>query len=97
MRGTRFLTYRGENGPWETDDGEAAQAVFNGGGDGVRQCSGSKDSSGDDGVGGGSSSKRLCVSAMTARVWAKFAWDRALFIGVLDRIVDNKNTNTFLV
>jgi hypothetical protein len=27
----------------------------------------------------------------------KYAWYRALFIGVLDRIIDNKNSNTFLV
>jgi hypothetical protein len=80
-------TYRGENGPQEAGDGEATRVVFNGGGDGVRRCSGSKDSSGGDGVGGGSSSKRRIGtggssvatrrrwggSAMTARVWAKFA------------------------
>jgi hypothetical protein len=90
-------TYRGENGPEEAGDGEVAQAVFNGGGDGVRRCSGSKDSSDGDAVGGGSSSKRRirtggsgvvarrrwCGSAMVARVWAKFARDMALFIGVL--------------
>jgi hypothetical protein len=51
-------TYRGENGPQEASDREASQAVFNSGGDGVRRRFGSKDSSGGDGVGGGSSSKR---------------------------------------
>jgi hypothetical protein len=50
-------TYRGENGPREAGDGEVARAVFHGGGDGVRQRSVSMDSSGGDGVGGGSSSK----------------------------------------
>jgi hypothetical protein len=45
-------TYHGENRPREADDGEAARAVFNGGGDGVRWRSGSKDSSGSDSVGG---------------------------------------------
>jgi hypothetical protein len=67
--------------------------VFNGGGDGVQRCSGSKDSFGGDGVGGGSSSKhqirnggsgvaarrRRRGSEMASRVWAKFALDRALF------------------
>jgi hypothetical protein len=51
-------TYRSENGPREAGDGEAAQAVFNGGGDGVRRRSGSKDSGGD-GVGGSSSKHRI--------------------------------------
>jgi hypothetical protein len=74
-----------------------ARAVFNRGGDGARWCSGSKDSSDGDGVGGGSMSKRRIGmggsgvaarrqqrgSAMAARVWAKFIWDWALFIGVL--------------
>jgi hypothetical protein len=49
-------TYRGENGPREAGDGEAARAVFNGGGDGVWRRSGSKDSSNRDSVGGGFSS-----------------------------------------
>jgi hypothetical protein len=89
-------TYRGENRPWEAGDGEAARAVFNGGGDGVQQRSSSKDSSDGDGVGRGSSSKRRIGmggsgvtsrrrwrgSAMATRVWAKFAQDMALFIGV---------------
>jgi hypothetical protein len=88
-------TYRGENEPWEAGNGEAAWVVFNGDGDGVWRRSGSKDSSGGDGVGGGSSSKRRIGtggfgvaarrqwrgSAMAARVWAKFTRDRALFIG----------------
>jgi hypothetical protein len=92
-----FRTYRGENEPWEAGDREAAQAVFNGGGDGMWWHFGSKDSSGGDGVGGGSSSKRQTGtggsgvaarwrrrgSAMSTRVWAKFAGDKALFIGVL--------------
>jgi hypothetical protein len=51
-------TYRGENGPREAGDGEAAWAVFNSGGDGVRWRYVSKDSFGSDGVGGGSSSKQ---------------------------------------
>jgi hypothetical protein len=89
-------TYHGENGPREAGDGEAARAVFNGGGDGIWRCSSSKDSSGGNGVGGSSSSKRWIGtggsgvaarqrwrgSAMVARVWDKFAWDRALFIWV---------------
>jgi hypothetical protein len=76
-------TYYGENGPHEADDGEAARAVFNGDGDSVGWLSGSKDSSGSSGVGGGSSSKRQIGaegsgaaarrqcrgSAMTATVW----------------------------
>jgi hypothetical protein len=93
-------TYRGENGPREAGDREAARVVFNGGGDGVRWHSGSKDSSDGNGVGGGSTSKRRIAmggfgvatrrrcrgSAMVASVWAKFTRDKALFIGgfVLD-------------
>jgi hypothetical protein len=46
-------TYHSENGPREAGDGEAAQAVFNGGGDGVWRLSSSRDSSGGGGVGGG--------------------------------------------
>jgi hypothetical protein len=70
-------THHGENGPWEAGDGEAAPAVFNGGGDDVWWLTGSKDSSGSGGVGEGSSSKwwigaaarRQCHgSVMTARV-----------------------------
>jgi hypothetical protein len=90
-------TYRGENRPREASDGEAARAAFNGSGGGVQWCSSSKDPTGGDGVGGGSSSKhrigtggysvaarqRQRGSAMAARVWAKFAWDSSLFIGVL--------------
>jgi hypothetical protein len=89
-------TYHGENRPHEAGDGEAARAVFNSGSDGVRRCSGSKDSSGGDDVGGGSSSKhhigmrgfgvaarrRWRGSVMAARGWAKFTQDWALFIGV---------------
>jgi hypothetical protein len=85
-------TYRGENGPREAGDGDAARAVFNDGGDDIRRCSGCKDSSDGDGVGRGSSFKRRIgtrgsgvaarwwwrVSAMAARVWDKFTWDRAL-------------------
>jgi hypothetical protein len=36
-------------------------------------------------------------SAMATGGWTKFAWDMALFIGVLDRIVDYKNPTNFLV
>jgi hypothetical protein len=81
------------------------------GGDGVRWHSGSKGFSGSGGVGGGSSFKRRISagvsevvarrqrrgSVMAARVWAKFAQDRALFMGVLHRIIGDKNLNTFLV
>jgi hypothetical protein len=88
-------TYRSGNEPREAGDGEAARAVFNGGGDGVRWHSGSKGFSGSGGVGGGSSFKRRISvgvsdavarrqrrgSAMAARVRAKFAQDRALFMG----------------
>jgi hypothetical protein len=87
-------TCSGENGPREASDGEAARAVFNDGGDGVRPRFDSKDFSGGDGVGRGSSSKRGIGTggsgvaarqrqrglAMAARVWAKFARDKALFI-----------------
>jgi hypothetical protein len=89
-------TYHGENRPHEAGDGEAARAVFNSGWDGVRRCSGSKDSSGGNDVGGGSSSKhhigmrgfgvaarrRWRGSVMAAGGWAKFTQDWALFIGV---------------
>jgi hypothetical protein len=89
-------TYHGESGPWDAGDGEAARAVFNGDGDGVRRRSSSKDSSDGDGVGRGSSSKRRIGtgvssvaarrrwlgSAMVAGVWAKFTQNRVLFIGV---------------
>jgi hypothetical protein len=78
-------TYHGRNKPQEAGDEEAARTVLNGGGDGT----------GSGGVGRGSSSKRWINvvvssaaarwqrhgSAMAARVRAKFAWDRALFIG----------------
>jgi hypothetical protein len=88
-------TYHSGNEPREAGDGEAARAVFNGDGDGVRRRSGSKGISGNGGVGGGSSSKRRISvrvsgaaarrqrrsSAMVARVQGKFAWDRTLFIG----------------
>jgi hypothetical protein len=88
-------TCRGENGPREAGNREAARAVFNGGGDGIRWQSGSKDSSDGNGVGGGSTSKRRIAtggfgvaarrrcrgSAMVASVWAKFTRDKALFIG----------------
>jgi hypothetical protein len=104
-------TYRGGKEPREAGDREAARAVFNGGGDGVRRCSGLKGFSGSGGVGRGSSSKwwisvgvsgvvtrrQCCGLAMAARVWTKFARDRALFIGVLHWIADGKNLNTFLV
>jgi hypothetical protein len=51
-------TYRGGNDRGKADDERAARAAFNGGGDGIQRCSGSMDSSGSCGVGGGSSSKR---------------------------------------
>jgi hypothetical protein len=95
--GLILQTYRGWNGPWEASDGEATWAAFNGGGDDVRWCSGTKDFSGCGGVGSGSSSKHQIRmwdsgvvarwwwrgSAMAAKVWAKFARDRALFVRVL--------------
>jgi hypothetical protein len=61
-------TYRGENGPQEASNGEAARAVFNGAGDGVRWCSGSKDSSDGDGVGGGSSLKQRIGAGVSGAV-----------------------------
>jgi hypothetical protein len=51
-------TYRGGNNRGKANDERAARATFNGGGDSVRRCSGSRDSSGSGGVGGGSSSKQ---------------------------------------
>jgi hypothetical protein len=51
-------TYRGGNDRRKASNERAARAAFNDGGDGVRQCSSSKDSSGSGGVGRGSSSKR---------------------------------------
>jgi hypothetical protein len=96
-RGLVLQTYRGGNGPQEASDGEVARATFNGGRDDIQWRFGTKDLSDGGGVGGGSSSKcqistggssvaarrRRHGSAMAARVWAKFARDRALFIGVL--------------
>jgi hypothetical protein len=49
--------YRGGNDRWKASDKRAAQAAFNGSGDGIRRHSGSNDSSSSGGVGGGSSSK----------------------------------------
>jgi hypothetical protein len=66
-------TYHGENGPREAGDGEVARAVFNGGGDGVLRRSGSKDSSGSDGVGGGSSSNRQ-IGTGGSGVAARWRW-----------------------
>jgi hypothetical protein len=51
-------TYRGGNDREKADDEKAARVAFNGGRDGVRRHSSSKDSSGSGGVGGGSSSKQ---------------------------------------
>jgi hypothetical protein len=76
-------TYHGEIVPREAGDGEVARAVFNDGGDGIWQLSGSKDSGDGGGVGGGSSSKwwisaggsgsvarrQRRGSVMVARVW----------------------------
>jgi hypothetical protein len=45
-------TYHGGNDRGKAGDERAARVVFNGGGDGVRQCSGSKGFSGSGGVGG---------------------------------------------
>jgi hypothetical protein len=89
-------TYHGGNDREKVGDERAAQAVFNGGGDGVQRCFSSKGFSDSGGVGGGSSSKRRIGagvsgaaarrqrrdSAMEARVRAKSARDRALLIGV---------------
>jgi hypothetical protein len=88
-------TYYSGNGPREASNREVAQAAFNNGGDDVHRHSNSKDFSGGGGVGRGSSSKRWigtggsciaarwrrCGSAMAARVWVKFARDKALLIG----------------
>jgi hypothetical protein len=104
-------TYHSGNDRGKADDERAAWAAFNCGGHGIRRCSSSKDSFGSGDVGGGSSSKRwisvrgsdVAVRrrrrglAMVARVWAKFAQDKALLIGFLHWIVDVKNINTFLV
>jgi hypothetical protein len=71
-------TYRGENGLREASDGEVARLVFNGGADGIRRCSVSKDSFGGDGVGRGSgpsdesareSSLRRLDDSVVARQW----------------------------
>jgi hypothetical protein len=104
-------TYRSGNDRGKAGDERAARAVLNGGGDGVRWCSGSRGFSGRGGVGGGSSSKRWIGagvsgaatrrqrrgSVMAARVQAKSARDRAPLIGFLHWIVDDTNLNTFLV
>jgi hypothetical protein len=45
-------TYRGGNDRGKASDERAARTAFNSDGDDVRQCSGSKDSSGSGGVGG---------------------------------------------
>jgi hypothetical protein len=50
-------TYRVENNRKKAGNEKASRAAFNGGRDGVRQCSGSMDSSDSGGVGAGSSSK----------------------------------------
>jgi hypothetical protein len=92
---SNFPTYRGGNEPREAGDGEAAQAIFNVDGDGVRRRSGSKGFSDSGGIGGGSSSKwwisagvsgamarrQRRGSTMAARARAKFTRDRVLFIG----------------
>jgi hypothetical protein len=52
-----LLTCGSKNGPREASGDGAAQPVFNGGGSSFRWHSSSKDCSGGDGVGGGSSSK----------------------------------------
>jgi hypothetical protein len=76
-------TYDGENGPLEAGDDGAVLPIFNDGWGGVQWHSGSEDSSGGNGVGGGSSCKRRIGagvfgavarwqhrgSAMAARVW----------------------------
>jgi hypothetical protein len=51
-------SYHGGNDRGKADDERVAQTAFNGGGDGVRWCSGSNDSSGSSVVVRGSSSKR---------------------------------------
>jgi hypothetical protein len=75
--------YGSGSGPLEASDDGVALAIFNDDGGGVQWHSGSKDSSGGDGVGGGSSSNRRisagvpgavarrqrCGSALSARVW----------------------------
>jgi hypothetical protein len=103
-------TYHDRNNWGKASDERAARAVFNGSGDSVWRCSGSKGFFGSGGVGGGSSSMwwigagvsgavarwQRHSSSVTARVRLKSAWDRALLIGILHRIEDCKNLNTFL-
>jgi hypothetical protein len=93
---SNFPTYHGGNNWGKVGDERVARAVFNGSGDGVRRCSGSKGFSGNGGVGGGSSSNRRIIawvfdavarwqrrgSVMAARVQAKSTRDMALPIGV---------------
>jgi hypothetical protein len=91
-----LLTSGGGSDREKADDKKVAWAVFNGGGDSIRRCSGSKDFSGGSGVGEGSSKRWIGMRssgaearrwrhglAMAARVWAKFARNTTLFIGVL--------------
>jgi hypothetical protein len=92
-----LLTFGGGNDWEKTGDEKAAQAVFNGGGDGIRWCNGGKDFSDGGGVCWGSSSMRRHGLAMVARVWVKFARDRVLFIGVLVPNRTQKNPNNFLI
>jgi hypothetical protein len=78
-------TYHGGNDQEKVGDEKAARAVFNDGGDSAQQCSSGVGSSFKQWIGTGGSGvaarRRRRGSAM---VCAKFAWDRVLFIGVLD-------------
>jgi hypothetical protein len=51
-------SYRGENGPREAGDGEAAQELYNGGGGDFWRCSSSMGCFGGGDTGRGSSSER---------------------------------------
>jgi hypothetical protein len=80
-------TYCGENGPRKAGDGEAAQAVFNGGGDGVRWRSVSRDSSGSDGVGRGSSTKQR----INVGVFGAVARQQRRDLGMVARVRPNSH------
>jgi hypothetical protein len=71
-------TYCGGNDLGKAGNEREARAAFNGGGDGVRRYSGSKDSSGSGDVGGGSSSKRKIgaggLDKMVQRRWMARRW-----------------------
>jgi hypothetical protein len=76
-------TYRAGNDQVKAGDQRAALAAFNDGGDSIRRCSGSMDSSGSGSVGGGSSSKQRIDTGALKKLdqWRWMAKKRRLGIG----------------